>query len=80
MPRVVERTFGWLMRCRRLARDYERTIADQEAMVSGATVFIMTKSPTRYETGQPSRHAGKANAPPRPVRPGKAPAMGKVGR
>ena len=28
LPRrwVVERTFGWLMRCRRLARDYERLL------------------------------------------------------
>jgi transposase len=50
---VVERTFGWLMRYRRLARDYERTIAHHEAMVYWATVFIMTKRLTRYETGQP---------------------------
>ena len=51
---VVERTFGWLMRYRRLARDYERTIEHHEAMVYWATVFIMTKRLTRYETGQPS--------------------------
>jgi transposase len=51
---VVERTFGWLMRYRRLARDYERTIAHHEAMVYWATIFIMTKRLTRYETGQPS--------------------------
>jgi transposase len=50
---VVERTFGWLMRYRRLARDYERTIEHHEAMVYWATVFIMTKRLTRYETGQP---------------------------
>jgi transposase len=50
---VVERTFGWLMRYRRLARDYERTIAHHEAMIWWATVFIMTKRLTRYETGQP---------------------------
>jgi transposase len=50
---VVERTFGWLMRYRRLARDYERTIACHEAMIWWATVFIMTKWLTRYETGQP---------------------------
>jgi hypothetical protein len=41
------------MRYRRLARDYERTIAHHEAMVYWATVFIMTKRLTRYETGQP---------------------------
>jgi transposase len=50
---VVERTFGWLMRYRRLARDYERTVEHHEAMVWWATVFIMTKRLTRYETGQP---------------------------
>jgi len=50
---VVERTFGWLMRYRRLARDYERTIACHEAMIYWATVFIMTKRLTRYETRQP---------------------------
>jgi transposase len=49
---VVERTFGWLMRYRRLARDYERTLAHHEAMVYWATVFIMTKRLARYETGQ----------------------------
>ncbi|MGH8302616.1 MAG: IS5 family transposase [Steroidobacteraceae bacterium] len=50
---VVERTFGWLMRYRRLARDYERRPEHHEAMVWWATVFIMTKRLTRYETGQP---------------------------
>jgi transposase len=50
---VVERTFGWLMRYRRLARDYERTIAHHEAMIYWATIFIMTKRLSRYETGQP---------------------------
>src|SRR3712207_7387512 len=35
LPRrwVVERTFGWLTRCRRLARDYERKTAHAEAMI-----------------------------------------------
>jgi transposase len=30
---VVERTFGWLMRYRRLVRDYERRPEHHEAMV-----------------------------------------------
>ncbi len=62
---VVERTFGWLMRYRRLARDYERTIACHEAMVYWATVFIMTKRLTRYETGQPQppRWGGERSRP-----------------
>ena len=50
---VIERTFGWLMRYRRLARDYERLTAHHEAMVYWATVLIMTKRLARYETGQP---------------------------
>jgi transposase len=50
---VIERTFGWLMRYRRLARDYERTTANAEAMIYWATVIIMTRRLTRYETGTP---------------------------
>jgi transposase len=49
---VVERTFGWLMRYRRLARDYERTISRHKAMIYWATVFIMTRRLTRYQTRQ----------------------------
>ena len=50
---VIERTFGWLMRYRRLARDYERTTASSEAMIYWATVIIMTRRLARYENGQP---------------------------
>jgi transposase len=50
---VVERTFGWLMRYRRLARDYERTTANSEAMIYWATVIIMTRRLARYENGHP---------------------------
>jgi transposase len=62
---VVERTFGWLMRYRRLARDYERRPEHHEAMVWWATVFIMTKRLARYETGQPDppRWAGERTRP-----------------
>ncbi len=49
---VVERTFGWLMRWRRLVRDYERRTEHHEAMVYWATVFIMTRRLARYENGQ----------------------------
>jgi transposase len=43
LPRrwVVERTFSWLMRFRRLARDYERLPATHEAIVKWAMVAIM---------------------------------------
>lgn len=43
LPRrwVVERTFGWLTRCRRLARDYERKTAHAEAMIQIAMIRLM---------------------------------------
>jgi transposase len=46
---VVERTFGWLMRYRRLCRDYERRPEHHEAMVYWATVMIMTRRLARIE-------------------------------
>ena len=38
---MVERTFGWLTRCRRLARDYERKTAHAEAMIDVAMIRLM---------------------------------------
>jgi transposase len=49
---VIERTFGWLMRYRRLARDYERRTDHAEAMIYWATVIIMTRRLARYQAGQ----------------------------
>jgi transposase len=45
LPRrwVVERTFAWLMRHRRLVRDYERHAATHEAMVKWAMVALMAR-------------------------------------
>jgi transposase len=62
---VVERTFGWLMRYRRLARDYERTTANAEAMIYWATILIMTRRLARYQTGQPQppRWGGERSRP-----------------
>lgn len=44
LPRrsVVERTFGWLVRNRRLARDYERLTDTSEAMITIAMIRLMT--------------------------------------
>jgi transposase len=63
---VVERTFGWLMRYRRLARDYERTTANSEAMIYWATIIIMTRRLARYENRQPlaKRWGGERPRPP----------------
>ncbi|WP_326770909.1 IS5 family transposase (plasmid) [Streptomyces sp. NBC_01591] len=48
---VVERSFGWLVRNRRLARDYERLTATSEAMIKVAMIRLML---VRL-AGQPSR-------------------------
>jgi transposase len=40
---VVERTFGWLVRHRRLARDYERLTESSEAMIRLATIHMMLR-------------------------------------
>jgi transposase len=55
LPRrwVVERTFGWLMRYRRLVRDYERRPEHHEAMVLWATVAITTRQLARKTASAP---------------------------
>lgn len=50
LPRrwVVERTLAWLMRCRRLVRDYERLPDSHETMVKWAMIGLMVR---RLEPG-----------------------------
>jgi transposase len=45
LPRrwVVERTFAWLGRCRRLAKDWERSIASAEAWIYVAHIRLLTR-------------------------------------
>jgi transposase len=64
LPRrwVVERSFAWLTRHRRLVRCYERTPAHHEAMIWWATVHQMTRRLTRELAGQPP--PGRWNDPP----------------
>lgn len=50
LPRrwVVERTFAWLGRCRRLAKDVERTTESAEAWIFVANLRLMTRRLARY--------------------------------
>lgn len=52
LPRrwVVERTFGWLVRNRRLARDYERLTACSEAMIKVAMIRLMAARLAGHKT------------------------------
>jgi putative transposase len=40
---IVERTFGWLGRCRRRSKDYERNPASSEAMGHLAMIPLMAR-------------------------------------
>ena len=40
---IVERTFGWLGRCRRLAKDFENLTRTQIAFVQLAMIRLMTR-------------------------------------
>ena len=40
---IVERTFGWLNRYRRLSKDYERTTQSSEAFVKVAMIHLMVR-------------------------------------
>ena len=40
---IVERTFGWLNRYRRLSKDYERTTASSEAFIKVAMIHLMVR-------------------------------------
>ena len=57
LPRrwVVERSFGWLNRHRRLVRDYERRPEHHEAMLLWATTMIMTRQLVHQRSGEPPR-------------------------
>ena len=40
---IVERTFAWLGKCRRLSKDYEHLVASSEAMIRLAMIGLMTR-------------------------------------
>ncbi len=60
LPRrwIVERTLSWIMRARRNCRDYERTAAHSEAMITWAAITLMTRRLTR-------KRPARAATPPR---------------
>ena len=68
LPRrwVVERSFGWLARHRRLVRDYERLPEHHEAMVLWATTMIMTRQLVQQRSGAPPRPRWGTERAPQP--------------
>ena len=52
LPRrwVVERTIAWLNRCRRLAKDWEASIASSEAWLLIASIRQMTRRLAKIES------------------------------
>jgi transposase len=50
LPRrwVVERTFAWLGRCRRLAKDWEATVASSTAWATIASIRMLIRRTARY--------------------------------
>lgn len=75
LPRrwVVERTLSWLMRSRRLARDYETLPASSEAVALWSMTMLMGRRLARHQTprspGRPPRreHPGPLLGPPAPL-------------
>ncbi len=45
---VVERTFGWLNKCRRLSKDYEVLPRNSESFIYLAMISLMTKRISRF--------------------------------
>jgi putative transposase len=40
---IVERTFGWLMRSRRLSKDYERLVQTSESFIEVAMIRLILR-------------------------------------
>ena len=46
---IVERTFAWLGKCRRLSKDYEHLVSSSVAMIRLAMIRLMTKRLARTQ-------------------------------
>ncbi|MCX4784968.1 transposase [Streptomyces sp. NBC_01221] len=59
LPRrwVVERSFAWLMRSRRLARDYETEPVSSEAVILWSMITVMSRRLARREAATRQRRA-----------------------
>jgi transposase len=62
LPRrwVVQRSLGWLTRCRRLCRDYERTIAHAEDFIKVAMIRLMAARLAGQQTRYSNIHRAAA--------------------
>ncbi|MCE7082941.1 IS5 family transposase [Streptomyces sp. ST2-7A] len=62
LPRrwVVERTFAWLMRSRRLARDYERRPDSSETMILWSMTMVMSRRLARRTATRPQPDLARA--------------------
>ena len=47
---IVERTFAWISRCRRNAKDYERKPEHSEAMIHLAMIALMSKRLAKHQS------------------------------
>ncbi|GAA2282437.1 hypothetical protein GCM10010430_80340 [Kitasatospora cystarginea] len=57
---MAERTFGWLMRTRRLARDYETRADSAQAVILWSMTMVMSRRLARHRRRQ------ARNGTPRP--------------
>jgi putative transposase len=57
---VVERTFAWLGRCRRLSKEYERRTDTSETMIKISMIHLMLKRLAPTEEDSPEFHYRKA--------------------
>ena len=58
--RVVERTFAWIVKCRRLDHDYKRLPQTNEAMIKWAMIGLMVRRLEPPPGRKPWQHASTA--------------------